>query len=121
MLFARKQAVQSKDQQDIQMTLQLLHISEFRLFELAYKEWFGDYASESELELAYIPYLFSGSVPCWVRQFTRNIRHLSNEAGVIHQGSVHQVCRPKGEVLRNTNMDPSLVLTLLFFISIAII
>ena len=78
--------------QDIQDVIQFLDINEFRLFELAYEDWFGVPAREHVLEQAFIPYLFAGDVPCWVRQYTRYIRQLTQEAGVI-ACSAHQVDR----------------------------
>jgi len=112
MFFTVRKLPLSQDQQDVQLALQVLNITEFRLFELAYKAWFGEAARESELEYSYIPYLFAGILPCWVRQYIRNIRQLSNEAGVMRTTGV-QVYRGESHVLSRMMLNSSMLLALL--------
>ena len=51
----------------------LLDISEFRLFEIAYVEWFGNEATEEAIDGFFGSYLKSGLVPFWVRNMVRTI------------------------------------------------
>lgn len=97
MLFKCRTPALSPDTQDMQNTLRLLDVSEFRLFELAYQEWFGRAASESELERAFVPYLFFGELPCWVRHYNRSIRSLAQEGGVIDHPLELPSCELDGE------------------------
>ena len=60
----------------------LLSVSEFRLFELAYDDWFGESGSEGFLEAAYMSYVVCGTTPVWVRNYTRKTRQLCDEAGM---------------------------------------
>jgi len=121
-MFSRQpDAGLTQDQEDIQLTLELLRVSEFRLFELAYKEWFGDSATEGDLEGAYIPYLAKGTVPCWVRQYARNIRRLTSEAGVIQQCTRRPGCQPRSGVIQQGQFDLSITLMLLLLVLVALL
>jgi hypothetical protein len=51
----------------------LLGISEFRLFQLAYRSWHGTDVSDETIEAYFIPYMFREEVPHWVRHFTRTV------------------------------------------------
>ncbi len=51
----------------------LLDVREFDLFELAYDWWFGAHAEIKALEKAFVPYMFRGIVPLWVRQYAREV------------------------------------------------
>jgi hypothetical protein len=112
MFFTGRKIPLSQDQQDMQLALQLLNTTEFRLFELAYKAWFGESAHESKLEHSYVPYLFTGILPCWVRQYIRNIRQLSCEAGVIRTTGL-QVHRVESHAISSVVLDSSVLLALL--------
>lgn len=48
-----------------------LGISEFKLFESAYTDWYQRAARERELEVYFVRYLFHQQVPCWVRHYAR--------------------------------------------------
>ncbi len=52
---------------------ELLEITEFRLFELAYREWFGREADQAALEPPFVQYMFAQQAPAWVRHFARNV------------------------------------------------
>jgi hypothetical protein len=54
----------------------LLDITEFELFRLAHLDWFGRAVSDKTIEGYFIPYMFRGVVPFWVRNFTRLIVRL---------------------------------------------
>lgn len=57
-------------------TASILNISEFRVFEIAYHRWFGNYATEEAIECYFVPYMFEDHVPMWVRAFCS---HVMNE------------------------------------------
>ncbi len=74
------------DAQQVEAAAAILNVSEFRLFELAYHDWFGVLAKESNLESAYMPYVMTGAVPCWLRHFSRKTLQLCDEAGLFLPG-----------------------------------
>jgi hypothetical protein len=51
----------------------LLDISEFRVFELAYRRWYGQEPADSQLERWFGDYMRHANVPFWVRYFTRDV------------------------------------------------
>jgi hypothetical protein len=51
----------------------LLEISEFRLFEMAYENWFGSEATEKAIDGFFGNYLKSGFIPFWLRNMVRTI------------------------------------------------
>ena len=53
-----------------------LEITEFRLFELAWWDWFGGRPDERRLEHHFAAYIFSDRVPHWVRNFARRVLDL---------------------------------------------
>ncbi len=57
-------------------TASILNIGEFRVFEIAYHRWFGNYATEEAIECHFVPYMFEDRVPMWVRAFCFHV--LSN-------------------------------------------
>ena len=60
-----------------------LGISEFKLFESAYVDWYQRPASERELEPYFVRYLFYQEAPTWVRHYARNKeRELTPKEGV---------------------------------------
>lgn len=50
-----------------------LDTTEFRLFELAYKDWYGKLCNTSVMETYFAPYMFDNIVPFWVRAFCRKV------------------------------------------------
>lgn len=74
----------SADHAAISASASVLRVTEFRLFELAYLDWFGQSSKEADIERVYIPYLIEGVAPCWVRQYTRQVLRLCEDAGVSH-------------------------------------
>lgn len=54
-------------------TASILSIGEFRVFELAYKNWYGETATESAIEGFFIPYMFQDRVPPWVRHYCTRV------------------------------------------------
>ncbi len=51
----------------------LLDVREFDFFSLAYDWWFGTRAEIKALERAFVPYMYRGIVPLWVRQYAREV------------------------------------------------
>ncbi|MEJ2343884.1 MAG: hypothetical protein P8076_10425 [Gammaproteobacteria bacterium] len=61
---------------DVQAVLDaaaVLDITEFQVFELAHREWFGRPAPTRTIERWFAAYMFEAAVPPWVRQFTRRV------------------------------------------------
>lgn len=63
----------AQDTRDVLAASSELQITEFRLFELAYHRWFGEYLSEKKMERFYAGYMFNASAPFWVRHFCRDV------------------------------------------------
>ena len=61
------------DVMEVLETSNVLAVSEFRVFSLAYRFWYGREADERTLERHFTPYMFSDLVPVWVRSFTHRI------------------------------------------------
>ena len=75
----RKQYFDEDIPEDVQAALEasaLLGISEFRMFHIAYRQWYGHDADEAKIERYYIPYMFNDMVPLWVRHFAQRIKDL---------------------------------------------
>lgn len=49
-----------------------LSISEFKLFQVAYEDWYQHAVSEREIERHFVRYLFKQEAPSWVRHYARN-------------------------------------------------
>lgn len=60
----------------------LLAVSEFRVFELAYANWYGVETDEKTIERHFLPYMFREEVPHYVRAFTRKILRLERTGGL---------------------------------------
>ncbi|QPC41831.1 hypothetical protein HW532_03335 [Kaustia mangrovi] len=54
----------------------LLETGEFRVFEIAYRRWFGHAGEEKTIERYFVPYMFNDVVPQWVRHFARHVLEL---------------------------------------------
>ena len=70
------------DAERVMYTASVLSVSEFRLFELAYQDWFGETGAETAVEAAYMAYVVCGRTPVWVRNYTRKTQQLCDEAGL---------------------------------------
>lgn len=70
----------------------LLEVSEYRVFEMAYRAWFGaDAGGSASFDRCFFDYLYRDRVPPWVRTFTRGVVARGREAdfdpaeyGVVH-------------------------------------
>lgn len=68
-----KQAPISLDTRLVLDAASVMDISEYRLFELAYVDWFGDEPLAGQVEPTFAVYMFRGEIPTWVRQFARKM------------------------------------------------
>jgi hypothetical protein len=59
------------DVQAVLDTAAVLDITEFEVFQLAHREWYGRPAATRTIERWFAAYMFEAAVPPWVRQFTR--------------------------------------------------
>lgn len=63
-------------------TAALLDITEYLVFKLAYKDWFGERATDERVEPHFVKYMFQEIVPIWVRQYTRKVIKLDEEGSL---------------------------------------
>lgn len=56
----------------------LLNVGEFRVFEIAYRQWYGNPGDEKHIEKYFIQYMFNDIVPVWVRHFCKQIVSLDH-------------------------------------------
>jgi hypothetical protein len=61
------------DVADVLEAAALLEVTEFEFFRIAYRRWFGADIRDEDLERLYLPYMFHGRVPPWVRQLSRQV------------------------------------------------
>ena len=66
---------------ELNQATRILNVTEFRLLELAYRDWFGETASEALLEAAFMTYLAEDELPVWARNYVRKTLQLCDEAG----------------------------------------
>ncbi len=67
------------DVQAVLNTSALLEITEFEVFRIAYRDWFGKRAADNVIEPFFTDYMFNEVVPAWVRHFTRLVIDLARE------------------------------------------
>lgn len=63
----------SADVADVLEATALLEVTEFEFFRIAHRRWFGGEIGDDQLERLYLPYMFHGQVPIWVRQLAREV------------------------------------------------
>jgi len=59
-------------------TAGLLEITEFRVFQLAFREWYGREIRDYEAEDYFTAFMYFDQVPFWVRRFCHKIQDLSD-------------------------------------------
>jgi len=64
-------------------TAGLLEITEFRVFQLAFGEWYGREIRDYEAEDYFTVFMYQDRVPFWVRRFCHKIQDL-NDAGRLN-------------------------------------
>jgi hypothetical protein len=57
----------------IEISAKLLHLSEFRFFQVSYEASFGNDIPEEYLLCIFDDYIFSNKVPDWVREFAQYV------------------------------------------------
>jgi hypothetical protein len=57
----------------------LLSVGEFRVFEIAYEDWYGEAGEEKMIEKHFTGYMFNDIVPPWVRHFCKKVLKQDNE------------------------------------------
>lgn len=57
----------------------VLNVGEFRVFEIAYEEWYGESGEEKMIEKHFTGYMFEDIVPPWVRHFSKKVLKLDDE------------------------------------------
>ena len=71
-----------RDVADVLETASLLDVSEYRVFELAHRAWFGAAAGDrAGLDRRFFAYLYRDEVPPWVRRFARAVVASGRKAG----------------------------------------
>lgn len=72
----------ARDQWDLLEAAALLQVTEFKVFELAYREWYGVAAKQRVIEAHFRNYMFNQVVPVWVARFCRRIVEMG-QAGTL--------------------------------------
>jgi hypothetical protein len=71
--FDEEEDTAGRDIARIEISARLLHLSEFRFFEISYEANFGDEVPEEYLTSIFDDYVFSNKVPDWVREFAQYV------------------------------------------------
>ncbi len=61
----------NSDRIQVIQTANALGVSEFGVFERAYRDWYREDAETRTLEFHFVNYLFYGNIPFWVRHYVR--------------------------------------------------
>lgn len=69
----------SKDSLDLLQAAAALEITEYALFELAYRRWYGKKPINHVIEAHFSNYMFHRHIPAWVRSFSRQIVDLHEQ------------------------------------------
>ncbi len=72
------------DRIQVIQTANLLGVSEFGVFERAYRDWYREDAETRTLEFHFVNYLFYGSIPFWVRHYVRGYCEAHHPLGATH-------------------------------------
>ncbi len=73
MFFADDEKSISADVHNVLDAAALLQVTEFCLFQIAYRHWHGRDSTERLIEQHFVSYMFWSVVPFWVRQFCRRV------------------------------------------------
>ncbi|MFQ5625693.1 MAG: hypothetical protein ACE5FM_03460 [Methyloligellaceae bacterium] len=72
----------------------LLSVGEFRVFEIAYEDWYGEAGEEKMIENHFTGYMFNDIVPPWVRHFCKKVLKRDSEGtldpaefGIVHKAA----------------------------------
>lgn len=94
-------------------TASLLSVGEFRVFEIAYEDWYGESGDEKLIEKHFTPYMFNDLVPIWVRHFCKKIIKLDSEDALnpIDFGIV-----PRKATIAQRNKGLDYIMLMIFFL-----
>lgn len=73
----------NREQWDLLEASALLQVTEFRIFELSYKEWYGAAPKARVIEVHFRNYMFNQIIPVWVSHFCRGVIE-KDRAGVLN-------------------------------------
>lgn len=65
-----------QDSLDLLKAAAALEVTEFKLFELAYREWYGRKPLPRVIEVHFSNYMFNNVIPTWVRSYSRGVVEL---------------------------------------------
>jgi hypothetical protein len=100
-----------EDTDQVIVCAQLLQVSEFHFFGIAYAQWYDREIPEQKLEPIFTRYAFKEVVPPWVRHFARRVLALS-EAGTLDPEDFN-IERPKGSPeLRSAGIGYTVILAI---------
>lgn len=71
--FNESENTAARDIARIEISAKLLHMSEYRFFEVSCEAQFGDDISEEYLLSIFDDYIFSNKVPSWVTEFAQYV------------------------------------------------
>ena len=71
-----------QDSLDLLAAAAALEVKEFKLFELAYREWYGTRPLNHVIEAHFTNYMFHKIIPSWVRSYSRRVVEL-HDAGEL--------------------------------------
>jgi hypothetical protein len=103
----------SADVADVLEAAALLEVTEFEFFRIAHRRWYGTRVGEPELERLYLPYMFHGRVPLWVRQLAREVIARA-EADDLDPKSFGVLPKPLSMDMYNRGLRYFLWLTVIF-------
>lgn len=64
-----------------------LQVAEFRVFELAWRDWHGAEPDVKTVEPHFARYMFHQTVPSWVRHYVRKVLARAEDTGFTHAGT----------------------------------
>ena len=82
MFFFHEQSL-SKDALLVLDATAKLDTTEFKLFELAYVDWYGEICSGQKMESYFTFYMFDSVVPFWVRAFCRKVLAFKGKQNLV--------------------------------------
>jgi hypothetical protein len=103
----------SADVADVLEAAALLEVTEFEFFRIAHRRWYGARIEDQELERLYLPYMFHGRVPVWVRQLAREVIAKA-EADCLDPKSFGVLPQPLSMDMYNRGLRYFLWLTVIF-------
>jgi hypothetical protein len=89
------------DVQDVVDAAWALKVSEFNLFLIAYRRWFGREPDHKQLERIFAHYLFQQAVPGWVRLLCRQVQQVA-AAGPLDRRAFGADALPRREPIPQT-------------------